>query len=288
MGILLSNRRATEMGSRRGGSGLGFKLLLALAAAGVSLFTYFSQSEYNPITQKKQHLDLSPRQEIALGLQSAPEMASKHGGISDDAAAVGQVKDIGTEIVAKSAASKTPYRYEFHLLADPKTVNAFALPGGQIFMTEGLYRKLSTKGEVAGVLGHEIGHVAARHSAQHIAKQKLTQGLTGAAVIAAYDPNDPYSRNTAAVAALIGSVVNMKFGRGDELESDRLGVRFLSESGYDPRAMIKVMQVLKSAGGRSGAPEFFSTHPNPENRIEQINKAIKEKFPDGVPSDLIK
>lgn len=287
MGIVLGERRGYDVGSRRGGGGLAVKLLIALGVAGFSLFTYFSNSEYNPVTEKKQHLDMSPRQEIALGLQSAPQMAGKFGGVSKDISASDQVKDIGLEIISKSAASKTPYRYDFNLLADGKTVNAFALPGGPIFITEGLYRKLRTRGEVAGVLGHEIGHVAARHSAQHIAKQKLTQGLTGAAVIAAYDPDDPYNRGTAAMAALVGSVVNMKYGRSDELESDRLAVRFLSEAGYDPRGMIKVMEVLR-ASSSSRTPEFFSTHPNPDNRIEQINKAIKERFPQGVPSNLIK
>lgn len=78
----------------------------------------------------------------------------------------------------------------------------------------------------------------------------------------------------------------MKFGRADELESDRLGVRFLVESGYDPRGMIKVMEVLKEASS-ARTPEFFSTHPNPDNRIEHINRAIKERYPDGVPSGLI-
>lgn len=285
MGILLGRRPTMNVGTRGGGGGFGFKLLIALVVAGFSLFTYFSNSEYNPITEKKQHLDMSPRQEISLGLQSAPQMANKFGGLSDDNAASEQVKSIGSEIVSKSSASKSPYQYDFHLLADAKTINAFALPGGQIFVTEGLYRKLRTRGEVAGVLGHEIGHVAARHSAQHIAKQKLTQGLTGAAVIAAYDPDDPYNRGTAAMAALVGSVINMKFGRGDELESDKLGVRFLAESGYDPRSMLKVMEVLKSASS-SRTPEFFSTHPNPENRIEHINQAIKERYPNGVPSGL--
>jgi beta-barrel assembly-enhancing protease len=205
MGIFLGRRPTMGVGTRGGGGGggLGFKLLIALVVACFSLFTYFSNSQYNPITGKKQHLDMSPRQEIALGLQSAPQMANKFEGLSDDNTASEQVKSIGSEIVSKSTASKTPYQYDFHLLGDAKTINAFALPGGQIFVTEGLYRKLRTRGEVAGVLGHEIGHVAARHSAQHIAKQKLTQGLTGAAVIAAYDPDDPYNRGTAAMAALL-------------------------------------------------------------------------------------
>ncbi|HWN20070.1 MAG TPA: M48 family metalloprotease, partial [Gemmatimonadales bacterium] len=139
-----------------------------------------------------------------------------------------------------------------------------------------------------GVLGHEIGHVVGRHGAEHIAKQQLTEGLTGAAVLATYDPNNPSSQNSAAVAAMIGQLVGMRFGRQDELESDELGVRFTSEAGYDPRSMTGLMKILdeSSEGGRP--PEFFSTHPNPENRIQRIEAAIKERYPEGVPSGLEK
>src|SRR5690606_26163857 len=141
--------------------------------------------------------------------------------------------------------------------------NAFALPGGQVFITAALLSRLRSEGQVAGVLGHEIGHVVARHGAEHMAKARLTQGLTGAAVLATYDPSDPSSRGSAAVAALIGQMVNMRFGREDELESDRLGVRFMAEAGYDPRSMVEVMKVLQEAAGGGRQPEFFSTHPNP-------------------------
>ncbi|HYF39539.1 MAG TPA: M48 family metallopeptidase, partial [Gemmatimonadales bacterium] len=162
----------------------------------------------------------------------------------------------------------------------------FALPGGQIFITEGLLRRLTTDGQVAGVLGHEIAHVVARHGAEHIAKQQLTQGLTGAAVLATYDPSDPSSRGSAAVAAMIGQLVNMRFGRQDELESDRLGVRFTGEAGYDPRSMTALMQILGEASEGNRPPEFFSTHPNPENRIQRIQEAIQEQYPNGVPEGL--
>jgi predicted Zn-dependent protease len=109
-----------------------------------------------------------------------------------------------------------------------------------------------------------------------LAKAKLTQGLTGAAVIATYDPNNPRSMGTAAVAALIGNMMTMKFGRDDELESDRFGVNFVAEAGYRPEAMIEVMKILGEAGGKMPA-EFFNTHPNPENRIAKIKQAIVER-----------
>jgi predicted Zn-dependent protease len=285
MGILLSNRADQDVQERRGIS-LSPKIILALIIAGISLWAYFGHSEYNPVTEKKQHLDMTPNQEIALGLQSKPQMEGQFGGEARDSAGQAEVTAVGQEVVAKSVASKTPYHFQFHLLADPQTVNAFALPGGQVFITEGLFKRLKTKGELAGVLGHEVGHVVARHSAQHIAKEQLTQGLTGAAVLATYDPNDPNSRNNAAMAALIGSAVNMKFGRNDELEADKLGVRFCSEAGYDPRDMIKVMQILDKLSG-SRTPEFFSTHPNPGHRIEQIKAEIAERYPNGVPDGMI-
>jgi predicted Zn-dependent protease len=262
------------------------RLLIAGIVALASLIAYFSNASQNPVTGKKQHVaGITPEQEIGLGLQSAPQMAQQFGGESDDPRARARVERVGARLRERSDAGTTPYKYQFHVLADPKTVNAFALPGGQVFITEGLLRRLKTEGQLAGVLGHEIGHVVARHGAQHIAKQQLTQGLTGAAVLASYDPNDPSTARTGQMAAVIGNLVTMKFGRGDELESDTLGVRFMSEAGYDPRAMIGVMEVLASAGG-GRQPEFFSTHPNPENRVAKIKQAIQERFPSGVPGDL--
>ena len=286
MGLLTRDMPDQEIGSSRGIS-ISPRLIIALLIAAFSIISYFASSSYNPITEKKQHLDMTPGQEIAIGLQSTPSMEQQYGGLSRDAAASANVSAIGQDIVAKTAAGKTPYKFDFHLLADTHTVNAFALPGGQVFITEALYNKLKTKGELATTLAHEIGHVAARHSAQQLAKQQLTQGLTGAAVMATYDPNDPSSRNTAAVAALIGQVVGLKFGRNDELEADKLGVRFASDAGYDPRAMIGVMQTLDHVA-KSRTPEFFSTHPNPGNRITKIEEEIKEQYPNGVPDGLIK
>jgi predicted Zn-dependent protease len=197
------------------------------------------------------------------------------------------VDRVGARIVQGSDAAKSPYRYQFHLLDDPNTINAFALPGGQIFLTSGLMKRLRSEGEVAGVLGHEVGHVVARHGAEHIAKQQLTQGLTGAAVLATYDPNNPNSYKSAAVLQAISGLINMKYGRSDELEADQLGVKLIAQAGYDPRALIGVMEVLqKAAAGKGRQPEFFSSHPNPENRIAKIKEAIAQQFPDGVPAGL--
>lgn len=261
-------------------------MLIALAVAAFSLISYYSAREYNPVTDEVQHVDIQPEQEIALGLQAAPQMAQQHGGLHPDQEAQNVVDQICNRLVTSTKAKETPYRFECHVLADEETINAFALPGGQVFITAALLKRLRSEGQVAGVLGHEIAHVVARHGAEHMAKAKLTQGLTGAAVLATYDPNDPSSRGSAGVAVLIGQMVNMRFGREDELESDRLGVRFMAESGYDPRSMVEVMKVLAEAGGSGRQPEFFSTHPNPDRRVERIEQAIAESFPQGVPGNL--
>lgn len=272
---------------RRGGCGLSAgRLLIALVLVGAALLTYFGSSVYNPVTDETQHISITPDQEIALGLQAAPQMAQEYGGLSSDTQGQALVDQVCARLIQRSDAGKTEYQFACHLLADTETINAFALPGGQVFITAALFERLSTEGQLAGVLGHEIGHVVARHGAEHIAKEQLTQGLTGAVVVASYDPNDPNSQYAGAIAALVGQLVTLRYGRNDELESDKLGVRFMAQAGYDPNAMLQVMQILadSSSGGRP--PEFFSTHPNPENRIQRIQEAIAAEFPNGVPPGL--
>ncbi len=262
--------------------------LIAAVIALISLVGYWGSRQVNPVTGESQHVSMSPDQEIALGLQAAPELAQQHGGLSANQEGQALVRRIGERLVRQTAASRSPYRFQFHLLDDDRTINAFALPGGQVFITEALARQLSTEGELAGVLGHEVGHVIGRHGAEQLAKSRLVQGLGGAAVIAASDPDHPErSYANQALAAAVSQLLRMRFGREDELESDRLGVRLMAEAGYDPRSMIRVMEVLAQAGkGRGRAPEFFSTHPNPENRIPRIKEAIQAQFPEGLPSGL--
>jgi predicted Zn-dependent protease len=245
--------------------------LIALGVALISLITYFSSTSINPLTGEKQRVALKPEEEIALGLQSAPQMAAQMGGISANAEAKALVQRIGQKLVRESFAAKSPYRFSFHVLADPRTVNAFALPGGPIFITEGLLRRLRSEAELAAVLGHEIGHVIARHSSEQLAKQQLTPGLIGAAVVGTGD------YTTAQIGQVVGGLINMRYGRDDELESDALGIRIVAEAGYDPRAMLSVMEMLAKASGGSRQPEFFSTHPHPENRLARIREEIAKR-----------
>src|SRR5512141_1189410 len=150
--------------SRGGSGGCGGRLIFALIIAAVSLFSYFGSRQDNPVTGETQYIGITVDQEIALGLQAAPEMANEFGGEDPNQNDQAIVDQIGNQVVASSPASQTPYEYEFHLLADPQTINAFALPGGQVFITRALYDLLQSQGELAGVLGHEISHVVARHS----------------------------------------------------------------------------------------------------------------------------
>lgn len=256
------------------------RLIFALIVAGMALASYYGQSEENSILGTTQRIAMTKGQEIALGLQSAPSMARQYGGVVERGEDQARVDRVGRRLLDGPTLRRSDYRYDFHLLADARTINAFALPGGQVFITRGLYDKLRTDGELAGVLGHEIGHVVARHGAQHLAKQRLSEGLAQAAGVATGDMSGTQ------LARMVGQTVNMRYGRGDELQSDTLGVRFMAEAGYDPRAMLAVMKILAdaSAGGRT--PEFFSTHPNPENRTGVIRQAIAQAYPNGVPDGM--
>ena len=211
------------------------RLFIAIIIALIAIITYYSSTSENPLTGEKQRVAMSPEQEIALGYKSAPEMAAQLGGLSQN--------ERRGRSCARSAARRAqprreePLQVQLPRLADPRTVNAFALPGGPIFITEGLLRLLKTEAELAGVLGHEIGHVIARHSSG-ASRAQLTQGLLSALVIGSGD------YTTAQIGQMVGSMINMSYGREDELESDALGIRIMAEVGYDPRALIRVMEVL--------------------------------------------
>ncbi len=273
--------RAMPMYGSRSRSGGGGRLLVGVIIAVIALISYCGSRVYNPVTGEDQYVSLTERQEIALGLQAVPQMVQQYGGEYPDPQVQRLADEIGARLVENSAARDTEWAFEFTVLNDTQTINAFALPGGPVFITYALFERLQTEGQLAGVLGHEIGHVVARHGAERIAQSELTGGLTGAVAVASGDAR------AAQVAAMIGQLVNMKYGRDDELQSDRLGVRFLAEAGYDPRALIGVMQILAQASGGAAPPEFFSTHPNPDNRIQQIEAAIQQAYPNGLPEGLI-
>lgn len=241
------------------------RIFIGLAIVAFAFIQKWSNTETNPYTGRSQHITMTSDQEIAIGLQSAPEMAQQHGGLYPDERIQSFVDAVGNKLVNSSIARDTPYKYDFHLLADDQTINAFALPGGQCFITYALFSQLN-EAQLAGVLGHEIGHVIGRHSAERIADSQTWQTATMGATVGAGD--------LGSIVGGIGQNTLLENGRDDELESDELGVLFMIQSGYDPYEMIKVMQILKTASGPNRVPEFQSTHPDPENRIEKIKEAI--------------
>lgn len=244
------------------------RIIIGIVIALIAVVSYFMKSEKNPVTGENQRVSLTVDEEISLGMQSAPQMIQEFGGESKDKKTRNYIQQIGSRIVSSTEAESSPYRFLFYVLADEKTVNAFALPGGQIFITQALLNRLTTEDQIAGVLAHEIAHVINRHSAEHIAQQELTQGLIQATDIASGDPG--------MLSRFVGNMINMKYGREDELESDNYGVKYLIQSGYKPEAMIDVMQVLKDASGGGKQPEFMSTHPSADNRISELKRIIAE------------
>lgn len=266
----------------RGDQGRGSRLFIALIIAAVGFFMYLTHTEKNPITGVKQHIAITPQQEIRLGLQAAPGMAAKMGGeIPSSDPRTQEVQKIGQQIISGTEAHRGPWHFQFHLLADPKTINAFALPGGQIFITLGLLNKLETEAQLAGVLAHETGHVIERHSAQQMATGELGQILVMATGVGASDANHPsHAQAAAAVANIINQVTQLRYSRKDELQADQWGLRLMAEAGYNPKAMLEVMQILEKAVPAGGhTPEMLLTHPYPENRRAQIKTYLEEHPP---------
>lgn len=246
----------------------GIRLLIGLAIAAFSLFSYFSSSQYNDVTGENQYISLSPQQEIRLGLEAVPSLVQEFGGELNNREVQDAIDNIGFDLVNNSFAGDQPWDYEFTVLRSD-ILNAFALPGGQMFITTGMLNELETVDEVAGVLAHEIVHVVARHGAQRIAQGNLANGLVGAVSVASGDANATQT------AAMVSQLITLQYGRDDEIESDQLGVCILLDAGYDPMGMIGVQETLRDArGGGGGQPEFFSTHPDPENRLQRIQAII--------------
>src|SRR5437016_5325163 len=249
------------------------KWIVAAIIAGIGIITFLKSGQVNPVTGEKQYVAMNVDQEKALGLQAAPKMAAELGGAADpardpDARAV---SEIGLKLVKSTEAFNSPYRdnFNYYLLNDSKTVNAFALPGGQIFITRALFDRLENEAQLAGVLGHETGHVIGRHSAQQMAKGKLGQMLAGAAGVATSDRGG----GGAAAAQMVNQMMQLRYSRKDELEADNFGLRYMSEAGFDPRQMLRVMEILKRASGSGGrGPDIFATHPDPDARIAAIQE----------------
>jgi len=222
----------------------------------------------NPVTGKSELALVSESQEIQMGKQASQDVAQSIG-LYKDAKLDSYVSTVGKRMAAASERPNLPW--EFHVV-DDASVNAFALPGGFIYVTRGLLASINDEAELATVVGHEIGHVTNRHSVQQISKQELAQiGLGVGSIVS----SDIARFGQLASAGL--SVLFLKYSRDAENQADQAGFRYALNQNYDVREMTNVFQTLNRISEGSGGgklPEWLATHPNPENRIEHIEHLL--------------
>jgi predicted Zn-dependent protease len=263
------------------GSRAGFHLSWVAGVAIIlfGLVRYFADTQVNPVTGVKQHLSMTADQEMSLGLQAAPQMAGEMGGEADPSdPAAQEVAHIGRQLATRSDAARSPYasNFHYHLLNDAQTVNAFALPGGQIFITRGLLNRLQNEAQLAGVLGHETGHVIWRHAAQQMEKGQLGQMIATGIAVGASNNRNGYAE--AAAAQVANQMLQLHYSREDESQADECGVKYMAQAGYDPQEMMGVMNVLKKLEAESPGqtPEMLRTHPLATTRIERVQYLLQQ------------
>jgi len=234
----------------------------------------------NAATGHRQFNTLSRQQEIDMGKAAAPELAQQYGGPVPDASLQAYVRRVGMSMVPYVEGDYADLPWEFTLL-DSDVINAFALPGGKVFITRGLAEKLDDEAEMAGVLGHEIGHVTAEHADKRVTSQSVAAGAAVLVGIATKDDDRDWVRIGAPMLVGAGGQgFLLKFGRDEELEADKLGMRYMTRAGYDPAGQLGVMQVLAKSSGGARQPEWMSTHPYPGTRIKAIEKKLRNKYKD--------
>src|SRR2546430_12709628 len=224
----------------------------------------------NPATGKMQLNLLSESQEVELGKQAKQEAEQAYGIYKEKPELNRYIADIGKRLSAESGRPSLPWSYE---IVDDASVNAFALPGGPVFITRGILGHLNTEAELAAVLVHETGHVAARHSANQMSKQQVAQiGLGIGSVLS------PTVASAAQVASAGPQLLFLKYSREDETQADELGFRYMTKVGYDPSQMIPLFQMLDGVSKQAGAgktPGWLQTHPDPGNRPQATQQRLK-------------
>lgn len=259
-------------------------LSLLIAALLPALFVLTGCST-NPATGARSFTLLSWEEEKQMGAEAAAGLAEQFGGEVNESISSEYVKEVGQKLLSGIEPGVPELDWEFTLLND-SLINAFALPGGKVYITRGLAEKLDNEAEMAGVLGHEIGHVTARHGNQRISKQigfNAVLGVTAVAVGTSSSDSSlrKYGEVGLPAMAIGGNVVLLKYGRDEESEADMLGLRYMSRAGYDPIAQQRVMEVLlEASSGGARQPEWLSTHPYPETRVERVKQLLAEQYPD--------
>ena len=228
----------------------------------------------NPATGKRQLMLISESSEINLGRENDEAVVAQMG-IYESPDLEQYIDDLGQELAAISERPQLPWT--FRLVDDP-VVNAFALPGGYVYVTRGILAHLDSEAELVSVLGHEIGHVTARHGANQMSKAQLASvGMNVGMVLA---PEEMGQFGDAFQSGM--GLLFLKFGRDDERQADDLGLRYMVRTGYDPSEMPGVFDTLDRVSAAQGAqrtPAWMSTHPAPENRSARLHDAIRELDP---------
>jgi predicted Zn-dependent protease len=238
--------------------------LLLLAASGLGLICGGCQT--NPVTGENELILVSPEQEKQMGRDTAAQVEKELGQSVKDQQLQNYINSVGQGIARISHTPDEGFSYK---AIDHKSVNAFALPGGYIYITTGLLKELNSEAQLASVLAHETAHVTARHIAQQITRDILID--VGFSVAGSQTASSAIR-----VANIVRQLESMSFTREQEKQADEVGMDYLVKAGYTPYGMIETMEILQRASG-SRTIEFFSTHPNPENRIGYLQERIYEK-----------
>ncbi len=227
-----------------------------------------------PYTGRRQMIFVSDGQEIALG-QDAYRHILRDSVITRDAEAERIVRKVGERIAA--AANKPEYKWEFTVINDPQTVNAFAVPGGKVAVYTGIFGPARDEAGLAVVLGHEVAHALARHPAERMSQDMLLQ-LGGVGLGVALGRNPALANQVLQVYGLGAGVgLALPFSRSQESEADHIGLILMAKAGYDPRVALDLWQRMeKKESGKSAPPEFLSTHPGYETRVHQLREFLPE------------
>jgi predicted Zn-dependent protease len=223
----------------------------------------------NPVTGKRELSFVSESDEIAMGQEGAKQTIAAIG-LVPDSTLQRYVSNLGLTMARASERPNLPW--QVNVIDDP-TVNAFALPGGPVFITRGILAHMNSEAQLVSVLGHEIGHITAKHSVAQMSQQQLGQiGLIAAIIV------QPGLAQFGELASQGLGVLFLKFGRGAESQADELGFKYMVQQGYDPHEMGEMFKTLGrlSAGGDGGGrvPEWLSTHPDPGNRVQATQQRI--------------
>ena len=237
----------------------------------VAAISFLGGCTVNPSTGRLQLNMYSEAEVSAMGEQAVPDVIAEFGGEVPSQELRAYVRGIGTRLAEHVEPEYRDIEWEFFAL-NSDVINAFALPGGKIFITRGLLQRFENEAQVAGVLGHEIGHVTARHSNERLSQAALAQGLVGELSRAAD------SELVGLGASVLAQGVMLKYSRNHENEADMQGLKYMTAAGYDPLAMRQVLEILEESASGGRMPEFLSTHPYPQSRIERIDDMLSGPY----------